>query len=155
MVSEENKMLPVEDEKAELAEVADLIDEITPDLEELSGRMARIRQLLNSEDTSPKERREALKTIGEIFKYGMCEGFDSMYVDPVSDDDGKSEDVEVRYLQDMMKNLTRKEKKIRLWANAMGISDSLECGVIVGVLMWKILVAMTELVMRRREEVDR
>ena len=75
MVSEENKMLPVEDEKAELAEVADLIDEITPDLEELSGRMARIRQLLNSEDTSPKERREALKTIGEIFKYGMCEGF--------------------------------------------------------------------------------
>ena len=78
-----------------------------------------------------------------------------MYVVPVSDDDGKSEDVEVRYLQDMMKNLTRKEKKIRLWANAMGISDSLECGVIVGVLMWKILVAMTELVMRRREEVDR
>ena len=155
MVNEENKMLPVEDEKAELAEVADLIDEITPDLEELSGRMARIRQLLNSEDTSPKERREALKTIGEIFKYGMCEGFDSMYVVPVSDDDGKSEEVEVRYLQDMMKNLTRKEKKIRLWANAMGISDSLECGVIVGVLMWKILVAMTELVMRRRKEADR
>lgn len=155
MVSEENKMLPVEDEKAELAEVADLIDEITPDLEELSGRMARIRQLLNSEDTSPRERREALRAIGQIFKYGMCEGFDSMYVDPVSDDDGKSEDVEVRYLQDMMKNLTRKEKKIRHWANAMGISDSLECGVIVGVLMWKILVAMTELVMRRREEVDR
>ena len=78
MVNEENKMLPAEDEKAELAEVADLIDEITPDLEELSGRMARIRQLLNSEDTSPKERREALRAIGQIFKYGMCEGFDSI-----------------------------------------------------------------------------
>ena len=153
MVNEENKMLPAEDEKAELAEVADLIDEITPDLEELSGRMARIRQLLNSEDTSPKERREALRTIGQIFKYGMCEGFDSMYDVPGSD--GGGEDADVRFIKNMKLQLTRKDKQMHRWVNTLGISDSLECGVIVGVLMWKILVTMTEIVMRGREEVDR
>jgi hypothetical protein len=54
MVNEVEKQLPAEAEFS-TTELSELIDEITPDLEELSGRMARIRQLLNSEDTSPRE----------------------------------------------------------------------------------------------------
>ena len=153
MVNEVEKQLPAEAEFS-TTELSELIDEITPDLEELSGRMARIRQLLNSEDTSPRERREALRAIGQIFKYGMCEGFDSMYDVPGSADDSDGDDADVRFLQNMKLQLTRKDKQMRRWVNTLGISDSLECGVIVGVLMWKILVTMTELVMRRREDAD-
>ena len=154
MVNELEKQLPAEAEFS-TTELSELIDEITPDLEELSGRMARIRQLLNSEDTSPRERREALRAIGQIFKYGMCEGFDSMYDVPGSADYSDGDDADVRFLQNMKLQLTRKDKQMHRWVNTLGISDSLECGVIVGVLMWKILVTMTEIVMRRREEVDR
>ena len=153
MVNEvEKQQLPAEAEFS-TTELSELIDEITPDLEELSGRMARIRQLLNSEDTSPRERREVLRAIGQIFKYGMCEGFDSMYDVPGSD--GGGEDADVRFIKNMKLQLTRKDKQMHRWVNTLGISDSLECGVIVGVLMWKILVTMTEIVMRGREEVDR
>ena len=154
MVNELEKQLPAEAEFS-TTELSELIDEITPDLEELSGRMARIRQLLNSEDTSPRERRDALRAIGQIFKYGMCEGFDSMYDVPGSADYSDGDDADVRFLQNMKLQLTRKDKQMHRWVNTLGISDSLECGVIVGVLMWKILVTMTEIVMRRREEVDR
>ena len=154
MVNEVEKQLPAEAEFS-TTELSELIDEITPDLEELSGRMARIMQLLNSEDTSPRERREALRAIGQIFQSGLCESFDSMYDVPGSADYSDGDDADVRFLQNMKLQLTRKDKQMHRWVNTLGISDSLECGVIVGVLMWKILVTMTEIVMRRREEVDR
>ena len=154
MVNEVEKQLPAEAEFS-TTELSELIDEITPDLEELSGRMARIRQLLNSEDTSPRERREALRAIGQIFKYGMCEGFDSMYDVPGSADDSDGDDADVRFLQNMKLQLTRKDKQMHRWVNTLGISDSLECGVIVGKLMWKILVTMADLIVRKRKEADR
>ena len=153
MVNEVEKQLPAEAEFS-TTELSELIDEITPDLEELSGRMARIRQLLNSEDTSPRERREALRAIGQIFKYGMCEGFDSMYDVPGSDD-SDGDDADVRFLQNMKLQLTRKDKQMHRWVNTLGISDSLECGVIVGTLMWKILVTMADLIVSKRKEADR
>ena len=154
MVNEVEKQLPAEAEFS-TTELSEFIDEITPDLEELSGRMARIRQLLNSEDTYPRERREALRAIGQIFKYGMCEGFDSMYDVPGSADDSDGDDADVRFLQNMKLQLTRKDKQMHRWVNTLGISDSLECGVIVGTLMWKILVTMADLIVRKRKEADR
>ncbi|MBP1534179.1 MAG: hypothetical protein IK999_08655 [Ruminococcus sp.] len=152
MVNVAEKQLPAEAE-INTKEIMEFIDEITPDLEELSGRMARIRQLLNSEDTSARERREAVRAIGQIFKYGMCEGFDSLYDVPGSDDSG--EDADMRFLQNMKLQLTRKDKQMRRWVNTLGISDSLECGVIVGTLMWKILVTMADLIVSKRKEADR
>ncbi|MCR5805696.1 MAG: hypothetical protein K6G68_01535 [Oscillospiraceae bacterium] len=145
---EKLSVIPEED----LSYVADFIDEITPDLEEMSGRMARIRELLNSTDSSPRERREAVRTIGEIFKYGMCEGFDSMYDVPGSRDDDEDTAPDERYLKNMMCRITRKNQQMRRWVNTLGIADSLECGVIVGVLMWKMLVMMVDLVVRKRKE---
>ena len=121
------------------------INELIRRASKLTGRFFCYRSL-------PRERREAIRLIRDIFKYGTCPGFESLYNSIFFGDYAYPDEKAKTDSESFGKRISIFHKNdihlIRL-VNKIGLSDTLRCVITTGMLMWSILIMIAEIVKKK------
>lgn len=137
-------------------ELIQMIEEITPEIDDLEKRLTMIKRLIFGMRISPEERILVRRLVADIFKYSMCIGFDPLINKTafIDEDDGSSGEkaVEDADRMEMMNRGFHKEyPKLFRWVQMIKISEVIDCGMSAGLLMWKTFITVVSIVFENRE----
>ena len=137
-------------------ELIQMIEEITPEIDNLEKRLTMIKRLIFGMRISPEERILVRRLVADIFKYSMCIGFDPLINKTafIDEDDGSSGEKAVEdadRMEMMIRGFHKEHPELFRWVQMIKISEVIDCGMSAGLLMWKIFITVVSIVFENRE----